>query len=232
MNKELIYVVEDDEDILELITYNLTKEGFPNRGFTCGEDMLALLPNSTVGCIILDLMLPGADGLDICRTIRNHKNSAITNIPIIMLTAKGEISDVVTGLELGADDYMIKPFETPILIARIKAVLRRKQQESDLKKNPLNIHDIEMHPGRFEVTVNGNNVTLTSSEFKALYFLACHPGWVYTRYQIVEEVHGSNYPVTDRSIDVLFVGLRKKLGAAGKYIETVRGIGYRFKDTR
>ena len=228
MAKDLIYVVEDDEDILELITFNLAKEGYPVKGFTRGEDMLPQLPASSVGCVVLDIMLPGIDGLEVCKEIRNNKITC--SIPIIMLTAKGEEADIVTGLELGADDYIVKPFSPRILIARIKAVLRRKQQEKDLNQKPISIYNLEIHPGRFEVVSDDNKIELTSSEFKALYFLASHPGWVYTRYQIVEEVHGPNYPVTDRSIDVLIVGLRKKLGEAGKYIETIRGIGYRFKD--
>lgn len=228
MAKELVYIVEDDEDILELITYNLAKEGYPVKGFKNGEEMLSQIRSTNVGCLILDIMLPGIDGLEVCKQIRNEKATAY--IPIIMLTAKGEEADVVTGLELGADDYIVKPFSPRILIARIKAVLRRKQQEKDLSQKPLAIYNLEIHPGRFEVTVSKKKVELTSSEFKALYHLASHPGWVYTRYQIVEEVHGQNYPVTDRSIDVLIVGLRKKLGDAGKYIETIRGIGYRFKD--
>jgi two-component system phosphate regulon response regulator PhoB len=228
MGKELIFVVEDDEDIQELIVYNLSKEGYPVRGFTRGEDMLQQLPVAGAGCIVLDLMLPGIDGLEVCRTIRSKQEFA--HIPVIMLTAKGEEADVVTGLELGADDYMVKPFSPRILIARIKAVMRRKRQEKELNQKPIKTNSIEIHPGRFEVIIKGKPVELTSSEFKALYFLASRPGWVYTRYQIVEEVHGINYPVTDRSIDVLIVGLRKKMGPAGPCVETVRGVGYRFKD--
>jgi two-component system phosphate regulon response regulator PhoB len=230
MAKELIYIVEDEEDILELIVYNLTREGFAAKGFTRGEDMLAQIKPSTVGCIFLDLMLPGIDGLDVCKKIRGHKDETIAQIPIIMLTAKGEVSDVVTGLELGADDYIVKPFSPLILKARLKAVLRRKQQEKNLNMKPIESHGIKIHPGRFEVISGGREVQLTTSEFKALYFLISNPGWVFTRYQIIEEVHGVNYPVTDRSLDVLLVGLRKKLGKCGKYIESVRGIGYRFKD--
>jgi two-component system phosphate regulon response regulator PhoB len=147
-----------------------------------------------------------------------------------MVTAKGSEADIVTGLELGADDYIVKPFSIRVLIARLKAVLRREQQEKDLDQKPLSIYGIEIHPGRREVKFNGQPVELTSSEFKALYLLAKRPGWVFTRYQIVENVHGVNYPVTDRSVDVLMVGLRKKLGDAGDYIDTVRGMGYRFKD--
>lgn len=228
MPKELIYIVEDEEDIQELISYNLSKEGFLVKGFTKGEDMLDLLRRSQADCIVLDLMLPGMDGLDVCRTLKSKND--YKNIPIIMLTAKGEESDIVTGLELGADDYIVKPFSPRILIARLKAVLRRKQVAKELNQDPLTIYEIAIHPGRHEVLINDEKMELTSSEFKALYLLASRPGWVFTRWQIIEHVHGNDYPVTDRSVDVLLVGLRKKLGSAGKYIDTVRGIGYRFKD--
>lgn len=228
MSKESVYLVEDEDAILELISYNLNKEGYQVKGFTNGEDLLRELRTGSAGCIVLDLMLPGMDGLEVCRRIRSTPE--IGHTPIIMLTAKGEESDIVAGLELGADDYIVKPFSPRILVARLKAVLRRRRNKSAGAMAPVAMYELEINPGRHEVTVDGNNVDLTSSEFKALHFLASRPGWVFTRYQIVETVHGSNYPVTDRSVDVLVVGLRKKLGDAGRYIETVRGIGYRFRD--
>jgi two-component system phosphate regulon response regulator PhoB len=151
-------------------------------------------------------------------------------IPVIMLTAKGEESDIVAGLELGADDYIVKPFSPKILVARIKTVLRRKSAEPFDESQPILIHDLSIHPGRREVLLKKHPVELTNMEFRVLHFLAGRPGWVFSRYQIVEGVRGDNYPVTDRSVDVLIVGLRKKLGAAADYIETVRGVGYRFKE--
>jgi two-component system phosphate regulon response regulator PhoB len=147
-----------------------------------------------------------------------------------MLTAKGEESDIVTGLELGADDYIVKPFSPKILVARIKTVLRRKSAEPVDDSQPILIHDLAIHPGRREVLFKKRPVELTNMEFRVLHLLAGKPGWVFSRYQIVEGVRGDNYPVTDRSVDVLIVGLRKKLGAAGDYIETVRGVGYRFRE--
>ncbi|MBD3390504.1 MAG: response regulator [Chitinivibrionales bacterium] len=228
MARETVFVVEDEEDIQELITYNLMKEGYHVRGFTNGEDALVQLRNGKSDCIILDIMLPGMDGLEMARAVRNSPGTK--HVPIIMLTAKGEEADIVAGLELGADDYIVKPFSPRILVARLRAVLRRKQERPVEDQRPVKIHNIEIHPGRHEVMIDGKAVTLTSSEFKALHFLSSRPGWVFTRYQIVEAVHGVNYPVTDRSVDVLVVGLRKKLGKAGKYVETVRGIGYRFKE--
>ncbi len=228
MAKESIFIVEDEEDILELISYNLIKDGYRTKGFLNGEDLLSELKKGKTDLIILDLMLPGMDGLEVCKDIK--KNKETEDIPVIMVTAKGEEADIVIGLELGADDYIVKPFSPRILIARVKTVLRRKKQVNDISRDSISIKGIEINPGRHEVLVEGDKVELTASEFSALHFLAGRPGWVFTRYQIVENVHGYNYPVTDRSIDVLMVSIRKKLGKAGSNIETVRGIGYRFKD--
>ena len=224
-----ILVVEDDEAIQELIGYNLTKEKFRVTRVATGEDALRKLRTETFNLVLLDLMLPGIDGLEVCRTIR--KNPATEALPVMMVTAKGEESDIVSGLELGADDYIVKPFSPRVLVARIKALLRRKRKnETAAAATPVEINSIAIHPGRHEVTVFGRSVDLTNMEFRVLQFLANQPGWVFTRYQIVEAVRGENYPVTDRSVDVLIVGLRKKLGKAGDSIETVRGVGYRFKE--
>ncbi len=228
MQSKLIYIVEDELDIQELIRYNLTKDRYRTESFNNAEAMLQRVADVQPDGIILDIMLPGMDGLEACRKLKMRESSE--NIPIIMLTAKGEEADIVTGLELGADDYMVKPFSPRVLLARVKAVLRRRKLEVDLSQKPLEIAGISIHPGRHEVIIVGKPIAITSSEFSALYLLANKAGWVFTRYQIVEEVHGVNYPVTDRSVDVMIAGLRKKLGDYGKYIETVRGIGYRFKE--
>lgn len=228
MARERIFIVEDEEDIQELISYNLVKNSFSVKTFGNGEDFLSYLESDACDLILLDLMLPGMDGLEICKKLK--KTPGTENIPVIMLTAKGEESDILTGLELGADDYIIKPFSPKILVARVKAVLRRKEQITEIKKENVTAGGIQIVPGRFEVIVNNEKIELTASEFKALHLLAGRPGWVFTRYQIVESVHGENYPVTDRSVDVMMVSLRKKLKEGGRYIETVRGIGYRFMD--
>ena len=228
MARERIFIVEDEEDIQELISYNLVKNSFSVKIFGNGEDFLSYLESDACDLILLDLMLPGMDGLEICKKLK--KTPSTENIPVIMLTAKGEESDILTGLELGADDYIIKPFSPKILVARVKAVLRRKEQITEIKKENVTVGGIQIVPGRFEVIVNNEKIELTASEFKALHLLAGRPGWVFTRYQIVESVHGENYPVTDRSVDVMMVNLRKKLKEGGRYIETVRGIGYRFMD--
>jgi two-component system phosphate regulon response regulator PhoB len=173
-------------------------------------------------------MLPGIDGLEVAKTLKN--DSKTQDIPIIMLTAKGEEADIVTGLELGADDYITKPFSPRILTARIRTVLRRKSTPPSDETSIIQQHGLIIHPGRRDVRINGKPVELTYTEFQVLHYLAKRPGWVFTRYQIVEAVRGDDYPVTDRSVDVQIVGLRKKLGSYGKYIETVRGVGYRFRE--
>ena len=226
MKKEKILVVDDEEDILELVRYNLDREGYTVVCAASGEAALKVAESETVDLIILDLMLPGIDGLEVARRLR--QNAATREVPIVMLTAKGEEADVVTGLELGADDYITKPFSPRILTARMKAVIRRRSGISENEGEVLTIRELSIHPGRRHVTANGRSLDLTFTEFQVLYFLARRPGWVFTRSQIVDAVRGDDYPVTDRSVDVQIVGLRKKLGLLGHYIETVRGVGYRF----
>jgi len=228
MSKEKILVVEDEADILELLTFNLEKEGYQVTGASAGEAGLQAAGEIQPDLILLDLMLPGVDGLEVCRRLKgNHRT---VHIPIVMLTAKSEETDIVTGLELGADDYVTKPFSPRVLIARIRSVLRRRTRQAPDGDEAVQIHDVLIHPGRHEVTVGKEQVNLTSTEFRILHFLAGRPGWVFTRDQIIDSVHGDDYPVTDRSIDVQIMWLRKKLGDAGQYIETVRGVGYRFRE--
>jgi two-component system phosphate regulon response regulator PhoB len=193
-----------------------------------GEDALEEAGEHLPDLIILDIMLPGINGLEVCKRLKGNKKTE--HIPVIILTAKGEETDIVAGLEMGSDDYIVKPFSPKILLARIKAVLRRTPVSAVNEDAPVTVSGLFIHPGRHEVILDGKPVDLTYTEFKVLHFLAGRPGWVFTRYQIVESVRGDNYPVTDRSVDVLIVGLRKKLGNYGNYIETVRGVGYRFKE--
>lgn len=228
MARELILVVEDDEDIQELIRYNLAQAGYRVAVADSGEEGIKIARTKSPDLVLLDIMLPGMDGLEVCRTLSAQDDTR--QIPIIMLTAKGEEADVVTGLQMGADDYITKPFSPRVLLARIKVVLRRQSREMENAEQSLKIGDILIHPGRREVRVKGKLVELTFTEFGILHFLARHPGWVYTREQIVDAVHGEDYPVTDRSIDVQMVSLRRKLGGMGDALETVRGVGYRFKE--
>jgi two-component system alkaline phosphatase synthesis response regulator PhoP len=227
MAKKKILVVDDEEDILELVRYNLAREGYKILCASSGEDGLKAAKAEKPNLIVLDLMLPGIDGLDVTRRLK--ADDATRKIPIVMLTAKGEESDIVTGLELGAEDYITKPFSPRVLVARVKAALRRELKDETLEREVIRIHEITVHPGRHEVLVNEKPVQLTFTEFGILYFLIKKPGWVFTRNQIVDAVKGDDYYVTDRSVDVQIVGLRKKLGKAGKHIETVRGVGYRLK---
>ncbi|HKL21085.1 MAG TPA: response regulator transcription factor [Tichowtungia sp.] len=229
MASKNILVIEDEEDIRELVRYNLEREKFKISEAESGEKGLKKAEKDKPDLILLDLMLPGKDGMQICRELKQSDQTR--NIPVVMMTARGEESDIVAGLELGAEDYVVKPFSPKVLVARVKAVLRRNTEAPPLSDDDvLKIYDLCIHPGRHEVTVKGKPVDLTASEFAVLHFLARRPGWVFTRYQIVDAVHGEDYPVTERSVDVQIVGLRKKLGTAGEYIETVRGIGYRFRD--
>jgi two-component system phosphate regulon response regulator PhoB len=230
MSGEHILAVEDEEDIRALLEFNLMRNGFDVTAVESGEEALTSIEKQQPDLVLLDLMLPGMSGFDICKKLK--ASDATKNIPVIMLTACGEEADIVTGLEIGADDYITKPFSPRILMARIKSTLRRTPRNKKASAGDvLNIGEITIHSGRHEVTIKNKRVDLTYSEFKVLHFLAQRPGWVFTRYQIVDAVHGEDYPVTERAVDVQIVGLRKKLGTkTGKLIETVRGVGYRFKD--
>jgi two-component system phosphate regulon response regulator PhoB len=228
MPGEHILVVDDEEDLAELVDYNLSKEGYKVSCVGTGEAALQSARIAIPDLIILDLLLPQVDGLDVCKQIKSDVRTK--HIPIVMLTAKSEEADMVTGLELGADDYITKPFSPRVLLARIRAALRRKQQPVENETGTIRAKEIVIHPGRHEVLVNGEALELTFTEFRLLHFLARKPGWAFTRVQIVDAVKGEDYPVTERSVDVQVVGLRKKLGEYGHYIETVRGVGYRYKE--
>jgi two-component system phosphate regulon response regulator PhoB len=229
MPNERILIIEDEKDILDLLKFNLGKEGYRVKGVPTGEEGLDAINEDSPDLILLDLMLPGIDGLEVCRRIR--RSPEISHIPIIIVTAKKTEADIITGLELGANDYVTKPFSAKVLIARIRSILRQKKDYSEDDNGTIKIHNITIHPGRHEVSVGGRPVRLTPTEFRILHLMAGRPGWVFARYQIADAIHGEDYQVTDRSIDVQCVGLRKKLGDAGKYIETVRGVGYRLRDT-
>lgn len=231
MTVQSVLIVEDEPDIRELLSYNLLKEGFQVASVACGEAALSSVATKTPDLILLDLMLPGVDGLTVCQRLKAEPRTS--TIPIVMLTARGEEADVVRGLNAGADDYIAKPFSPRVLLARIRAVLRRAAgvaAETADPDEPLKIHELTIHRGRHEVLVDEQPVELSATEFRLLCLLARKPGWVLTREQILDGVHGGNYAITARAVDVQMVGLRKKLGSAGKHIETVRGVGYRFRE--
>ena len=230
MSRQSVLVVEDEEDIMEVIRFNLEKEGYEVIQALSGEKALQVIENNLPSLILLDLMLPGINGLDLCRIFK--QNDRTKAIPVIMLTAKSEDADIVAGLEMGAEDYITKPFSPRVLLARVRTVLRRRETGLKDDSSVIQVEGMQIHPGRHEVTMGENVVDLTPSEFRILHYLARRPGWVYSRDQIIDAIRGHGYVVTDRAIDVQVVGLRKKLGDYGKFIETVRGIGYRFRDRR
>jgi two-component system phosphate regulon response regulator PhoB len=227
--RELIYVVEDEEDILDLIQYNLSREGYRTAGIRDGREALDRIRRDNPDLVLLDLMLPGLDGLEICRRIK--EDPVTKDVPIVMVTAKGEESDVVLGLGLGADDYVVKPFSPRELIARVKAVLRRGPiTDSRQPAERISREGLVVDIGRHEVLVNDEPVTLTATEMRLLHFLASHPGRVFTRDHLLSRVIGEHAVVIDRNIDVHIGAVRKKLGMLRELIETVRGVGYRFRD--
>ena len=227
MKQKNILVVDDEENILELVKYNLMREGYEVTCAGTGEEGLAIAESKQPDLAILDLMLPGLDGLEVCKCLKGSNRTR--RIPIIMLTAKGEESDIVTGLKLGADDYITKPFSPKELVARIRAVLRRKESK-ETEGKIVKVYNISIDPDRYEVKAQGKKVDLTFTEFGILNTMAKQPGRVFTRQQLVEAIHDDYYVVSDRAVDVQIASLRRKLGHCGKYVETVRGVGCRLKD--
>ncbi|MEO0020194.1 MAG: response regulator [candidate division WOR-3 bacterium] len=222
----LIAIVDDEPDILELVAINLNRNGFRTETFTNARDFYHFLENQLPDLVILDLMLPDVDGLDICRLLKSEPRTRA--IPIIMLTARGEETDRVIGLELGADDYVTKPFSARELVARVKSVLRR--QEMSLADEKITLGGIvKIDPQRHEVEVDGKRIDLTTTEFRLLLILAKRPGWVFTRNQILDELWGEEKAVLDRTVDVHIKHLRAKLGKAGNLIRNIRGVGYKIE---
>ena len=224
-SKKQILIIEDEPDIQELLSFNLDNNGYKVYTASNGEKGLDVARKEHPDLILLDLMLPGINGLDVCRIIKSDQDTS--GISIIMLTALGQEEDIIKGVETGADDYVTIPFSLLVLEARIKSVLRRVPENIENTKT-IKIHDIQIKPRTREVKINGETPELTFTEFQILHLLASHPGWVFTRYQIIDKIRGDNYPVTDRSVDFQIVGLRKKMGDKGNLIQTVRGVGYRF----
>ena len=230
-----ILLVDDDRELTAMLAEYLEGDGFQVSVAHTGDDGLARARSGSFDALVLDVMLPGRDGFEVLRALRhNHA------VPVLMLTARGDDVDTVVGLELGADDYLPKPFSPKVFVARVRAVLRRASQpqevqqttvvKTDVSDQPMQAGELLIHPGHYQVVRGETTIDLTATEFRVLAFLAGKPGRVFTRQQILDGVHGDNYAITDRAIDVQIVAIRKKLGEAGRYIETVRGIGYRFRD--
>ncbi|HZL84207.1 MAG TPA: response regulator [Candidatus Krumholzibacteria bacterium] len=227
MVRKKILIVDDESDIVEFVEYNLRREQYDTRSASDGTAALRRAREELPDLILLDLMLPGVHGLEVCKQLKSWRETA--HIPIVMLTAKGEESDIVTGLELGADDYIPKPFSMRLLLARIRSVLRRTSRAGVAEPSMTRIHGIVIDDERHEVQLEGALVQLTLTEYKLLRFLARNPGRVFTRTQILDNIQDEQVLVVDRAIDVHVAALRRKLGDAGAFIETIRGVGYRFK---
>lgn len=237
--KKTILIVDDEEPIRQLIKYNLEREGFKTLQACNAMKAVEKARSENIDLIILDLMLPDMSGLDVCRILKNDSKTVC--IPIVMVTAKTEDADIVYGLELGAEDYITKPFSPKVLVARVKSVLRRmkqnqeecENQKNNLPKEEISCHDITVLPLSHKVYKNGKPLVLTASEFGLLHYMVQFPGQVFSRQKIISMLKGDDYPVTERAIDVLVLSLRRKLDAAGgiaDLIETLRGVGYRLKD--
>jgi len=228
VNREKIVVIEDEPDIVEVISYNLKREGFNVLAVDRGDESINLIRNQSPSLIILDLMLPGMDGLSVCRQLKS--DPMVNDIPVIIISAKGEESDIVVGLEMGADDYLTKPFSPRELLARVKAVLRRGQVKESQSKERIVLQNLTIDVARHEVRVDDEMVSLTATEFKILHQLAAHPGRAFTREQLLNRVLGMGVVVVDRNIDVHIRSVRKKLGDAAQLIQTIRSVGYRILD--
>lgn len=233
MSKPKIVIIEDEPDISEVIRYNLEREGYEVYDAENGEEGLQSVREIVPDLVLLDLMLPGMNGLEVCRQIKSDARTA--PVPVIMVTAKGDEADVVAGLDLGADDYVPKPFGPRELVARVRALLRRTPEpvpvgEETEAGRRVSIGGLIIDPSRFEVALDGHPVELTATEFRLLHFMAQRPGRVYTRERLVKEVRGEDVVILDRNIDVHVRSIRKKLGESREFIRTVRGVGYRFRD--
>lgn len=229
MSSQRVLVVDDEKDILDFVHSNLTKDGFKVSCASTGEMALKLAQVVYPDCFVLDIMLPGIDGYALCKQLK--KDSRFQETPVILLSARGEDADIVAGLEVGAVDYVTKPFSPKVLAARVRAALRQSNGTHELDQNNIMIHGIEIQLKQHTVKVQDEPVKLTNTEFQILLLMAKHPGWVYTREQIVEAIRGPGYVVTERSIDVHISGLRMKLNSHGDCIETVHGVGYRIRES-
>jgi two-component system phosphate regulon response regulator PhoB len=231
MAKASIIVIEDERDIRELVAHNLGREGYAVLGFDTAEKGLEALRRGGQDLVLLDMMLPGMDGFEALKRIRSDPGTA--GVPVILVTARSEDSDIVAGLELGADDYICKPFSPRVLVARVRARLRETGREPGGRegaKAVLSSNGVRLDPGRHEVFIGERSADLSATEFSLLEFFMENPGRVFSRARLIDAVRGPDYPVTDRAVDVQILGLRKKMGSAGDLIETVRGVGYRYRE--
>ncbi len=227
MGNHKILLVEDDKDIVELLTFVFSRDGYALSSTFTGEEALSLVEEDPPDLVILDLMLPGMGGLEVAGRLKAHP--VWKKIPIVMLTARCEETDILKGYNAGADDYVTKPFSPRVLLARVRAVLKSQKESLRKKQDTIVVHNLTIHAGHRQAAIAGTPLDLSFTEFEILLCLAERPGWVLTRSQIIDAVRGEGYSVSDRSVDAQIFALRKKLKAYKGYIETVRGVGYRFK---
>lgn len=225
--KKKICIIEDEKDIVRLLSYNLNKEGYDVVAYGSGENALEFVNSNKPDLILLDVMIPSMDGFDICRQLKSNQDTRL--IPIIMVTAKSEDANIVAGLELGADDYITKPFSIEVLIARVRTALRRTTTVNLQSDDVLDFGRLKIYPSRYEVYLDDHLIGFNHTEFKLLCCLANQSGRVFSRTQIIDSMQGGSDFVTKRLVDVLLVSIRKKLGDASSFIQTVRGVGYKFK---
>lgn len=223
-----IFIIEDEEDIIKLLEYNLKLEGYRVESEKNGEEGLKRIQKIKPDLLILDVMIPQMDGFEVCRNLKS--NDKTKNIPILMISAKSQEHNIISGLEMGAEDYITKPFSINILIAKIRSVFRKVKERSVKNENIFIFKELKVNLNTFQLSIKNKGIKFNTTEFKLLATLISRPGWVFTRNQLIEEVMGEFHIVTDRAIDVIVVGVRKKLGSYGKYIETIRGIGYKFNN--
>ena len=229
MAEKKILVIEDERDIADVIAFNLGRDGFAVVTASSGEEGLKAAKGKSPHLIVLDIMLPGMSGLDVCRILK--QDAATRGIPIIILTARNEDIEIVTGLEVGADDYITKPFSPKVLAARIRAVLRRREAAGpEIGSSQIRLGDLLIDPTRRRVTADDDDVDLTFTEFELLSLLARRPGWVFSRSQLIDALREGEHVITDRAIDVQIANLRRKLGRCSHYVQTVRGVGYRITE--
>jgi len=227
-DKEAVLIIEDDPEIQELLSLAMSKEGWKLIQAKTGEEGLDYLKKNRVNCILLDIMLPGMDGFKLLKKLKEIE--ICRGVPVIMTTARGEEADIITGLELGADDYVVKPYSPKVLVARVRANLRRQEESgSDVKTRVWQQGKLHLDADRHTASYDGKSLDLFATEFALLQHFLSHPEIVFTRGQIIAAIKGEDYPVTDRSVDVQILGLRKKLAEAGDMIETIRGVGYRLR---
>jgi len=222
-----VCIIEDEKDIIRLLSFNLEREGYEVASYSTGLNAVTFVQSHKPDIVLLDVMIPNTDGFEVCRQLKG--NEFTRDIPVIMLTAKSEESHIITGLELGADDYVTKPFSVPVLIARVRTILRRQWLSSSPSEQVMTFENLTVYTDRHEVESCGDPVNLTSTEFKLLHSLMLQPGRVFSRNQLINFMKGEDYYVTPKLVDVFIASLRKKLGPTACYIHTVRGVGYKFK---